>query len=705
MRTLAAITVTLAMLLLGVVPAKPGSLEFFEFSGRRSPKQPVRWPNRKITLALSTSLNSPGPNFVLGTDVVGAVHRAMSRWAGAANITFVESSAVAQSISGGYGDGISLITIADTRENNAIFDSAEMTGRTRVFFDPETGLISEADICINPHPALRDGTPVKFSTDGTAGTYDLESTFTHEFGHLLGLDHSWVMSSTMQPRQGLNGVYGLPAFTGRTLSEEDLERVRSLYGSDDGRGSLAGRVPSKYVGAQLWVENTLTGRVVAGTVVSWDGAYQIDALPPGRYRVLIEQRGGQTVGSEAKNGMLLPESDRLTTAAEITNRAVVTANTVNSLRPSRVATQAVTQFLNPRLLGINGELSNVALPLEAGKKFRVYVGGEGVDQVAGAAISINSPFFKVDPSSVIREQFGTSFPVVSVEVTVAANTPFGDYSIGLQANSGEVAFLAGGITIDPGVNSTAANPVDDPAFLVSQHYRDFLGREADADGLGYWTNQLHQCGSDVNCVHQRRLGISSAFLAEGEFQEASSFVYGLYKTLGRRPQFAEFSDDQDLLAGGVEDRQSKRDALALDFVNRLEFSRKYPAQLNAEQFVDGLVLESLPTPASISSAEHSNLISLYDGTWAGRAAIVSRLISDPAFVRAEYSRRYVLMQYFAYFRRDPDEAGYNFWLNVLQNKSARDVEAFREVSCAFLNSAEYQSRFGMVITHSTSECH
>ena len=139
------------------------------------------------------------------------------------------------------GDGISLITTAETTENEA-FNSDTTAGRTRVFYDPETGLIAEADISINPRPRTDNGTEIQFSTDGTPGTYDLEATFTHEIGHLLGLDHSAVIGSTMQGRQAFNGTFGMPAMTERTLSEDDRQKIRSLYGPKQKLGRIEGKL-------------------------------------------------------------------------------------------------------------------------------------------------------------------------------------------------------------------------------------------------------------------------------------------------------------------------------------------------------------------------------------------------------------------------------------------------------------------------------
>jgi hypothetical protein len=64
----------------------------------------------------------------------------------------------------------------------------------------------------------------------------------------------------------------------------------------------------------------------------------------------------------------------------------------------------------------------------------------------------------------------------------------------------------------------------------------------------------------------------------------------------------------------------------------------------------------------------------------------------------EFNRAFVLMQYFGYLRRNPNDApdvnfdGYNFWLNKL-NQFNGDFKAAEMVK-AFLTSMEYRQRFG-----------
>jgi hypothetical protein len=408
----------------------------------------VKWRAKTIQIAFSTSLLSPSPSIKPGSDVVGALQRALKSWASAANVNFVEVYSRAQSISPtGAGDGINLVTMAATSENLAIFGEENNTARTRVFYDSDTGELREADIVINPYPYSADGAPLQFSTDGTAGTYDLESTFAHEIGHLLGLSHLNVLGATMQASQGLNGTYGLPAFSERTLSDADRTAVRSLYGngSREKAGSIEGRILNSVDGnllpatsAHVWIEDLASGRVIASSLTTSGGRFSINGVPAGDYRAMAEYLDAQSGARQ-----------RPFRSVEISSQLRVAANKTTSLNYILVPPQNSAPQLNPRLLGMNGDLSTVPIPAQAGTTFTIYVGGDGVDQVPSGGFVVHSQFITVDPGSLTLQQFPNSTPVISFEVTVAANAPAGDYSLRLQSNSGEISYLVGGITIDP----------------------------------------------------------------------------------------------------------------------------------------------------------------------------------------------------------------------------------------------------------------
>ena len=50
-----------------------------------------------------------------------------------------------------------------------------------------------------------------------------------------------------------------------------------------------------------------------------------------------------------------------------------------------------------------------------------------------------------------------------------------------------------------------------------------------------------------------------------------------------------------------------------------------------------------------------------------------------------------MMEYFGYLRRDPDESGYQFWLNKLNQFDGNFERA--EMVKAFIVSGEYRGRF------------
>ena len=81
-----------------------------------------------------------------------------------------------------------------------------------------------------------------------------------------------------------------------------------------------------------------------------------------------------------------------------------------------------------------------------------------------------------------------------------------------------------------------------------------------------------------------------------------------------------------------------------------------------------------------------------------------RAIAEDQTLRdAELRKAFVLMQYFGYLRRNPDDVGFdgnpdpnfngfNFWLNKLNEFNGNFIDA--EMVKAFIVSIEYRQRFG-----------
>jgi hypothetical protein len=62
------------------------------------------------------------------------------------------------------------------------------------------------------------------------------------------------------------------------------------------------------------------------------------------------------------------------------------------------------------------------------------------------------------------------------------------------------------------------NPIDDTRTFVKQHYRDFLVREPpDPSGWDFWSNQITACGSNAECIDNKRVDVSRAFFFDDNF--------------------------------------------------------------------------------------------------------------------------------------------------------------------------------------------
>ena len=273
-----------------------------------------------------------------------------------------------------------------------------------------------------------------------------------------------------------------------------------------------------------------------------------------------------------------------------------------------------------------------------------------------------------------------------------------DRSVSLLANMTDAVFTATRDAVMVG------NPLDTPEYFVRQQYLDFLGREPDQGGLDFWSGQLHACGADADCRNTRRIGVSAEFFIAREFQDSGLFIYDLYQgALGRRPAYAEYSVDRKKVVGGP-GLETEKAAFALSFVERAEFIGQYPLTLTGDMFVDALLQTAQHSSGIDLSSERANLLNLYNsGATASesRSLVLRSVAEGSAFKQAQYNSAFVLMEYFNYLGRNPDQGGYDFWLNVLNNRQPGN---YRGMVCSFITSREYQQRFSPVITHSNAEC-
>ena len=246
------------------------------------------------------------------------------------------------------------------------------------------------------------------------------------------------------------------------------------------------------------------------------------------------------------------------------------------------------------------------------------------------------------------------------------------------------------------------DPLDDPSVFVSQNYEDFLGRGPDDQGLGFWTRNITVCGTDAACLERKRIDTSAAFFLSIEFQQTGFMVYRLYRaSYGRMPRREEFLPDARAASFGVIVNSpgwqtalaDNVRAFADDWVSRPDFTLSFD-QLTDAQYVDQLIANA---GNSFLSADRDGLVQDLINHRKSRAEALRAIVDDPAFNQKEFSRAFVLMQYFGYLQRNPDEgadsdmSGYNFWLGKLDQFNGDYVRA--EMVKAFLSSTEFHARF------------
>lgn len=270
------------------------------------------------------------------------------------------------------------------------------------------------------------------------------------------------------------------------------------------------------------------------------------------------------------------------------------------------------------------------------------------------------------------------------------------------------------VTITDDDASDAGNPIiSDVRFFVRQQYLDFLNREPDSAGLTDWQNVLNNCGPTRGFLGAPRecdrVHVSSGFYRSTEFTERGYFIYRFYEAaLGRLPQYREFIPDMASISGyGLSaDEQEKNVAAFINgFMQRPEFADKYGLQTtNAAQFIRALEQTAevelpefvqMTQPGQPQQYGRSELISKMESGQLSLAAGLRAFIEQKTVFDRFFYRGFVAMQYFGYLRRDPDQAGYDDWVDVLEHGRGSIAPGdYRHLIFGFIYSVEYRERFG-----------
>jgi hypothetical protein len=289
------------------------------------------------------------------------------------------------------------------------------------------------------------------------------------------------------------------------------------------------------------------------------------------------------------------------------------------------------------------------------------------------------------------------------------------------------------LSITDDVTEPATNPIDTSSEFVRAQYHDILGREPEAAGLAFWTDNIEKCNDPARrpagqtvaqCIDKQREATAIAFFMSPEFQITGGYVFHLYKgsltgspnydggSPGRFPTFLEFMHDKSQVSEGIVVNnqisgavvEANRNALAAEFVQRPEFVAKYGG-LNHELYVQELFNTTGITP---TAAEKQALVDGLGNGTETRASVLRKVVDGTvvidegnvqftttygqAFINQENNRLFVYLEYVGYLRRNPDPAGFVFWLGKLNSFNGDPFQA--EMVRSFILAPEYRSRSG-----------
>jgi subtilisin-like proprotein convertase family protein len=211
-------------------------------------------------------------------------------------------------------------------------------------------------------------------------------------------------------------------------------------------------------------------------------------------------------------------------------------------------------------------------------------------------------------------------------------------------------------------------------WFAMQQYRDFLGREGDPDGITFWTNSIN---SDSNT----RAQVIDSFFKSAEFQGTVSPVTRLYFAY-----FLRIPDYGGLIFWVTQYRNgASLDTISQAFAQSPEFIATY-GSLSNRDFVTLLYNNVLGRPPDQGGLDFWT--GKLDSGELTRGQVMLGFSESDEYKGTSFNKVYVTMIYVGMLRRAPDQGGFDFWVNALNN-GASGLQLIQ----GFLNSVEYHDRF------------
>lgn len=380
---------------------------------------PVAWPDGSfpIRYAIDRRVSQLIP------DVSALLDRAGKDWSAVpdSNLAF-QSLGIADGASAGK-DGRNSISIADD-----LFADQKFIALTTNWYD-DNGRIIEADVQIDP--------------SAISGGYNLQQLVDHEMGHVLGLDHSAVLSSVMYPYIGRGSTIALDS-DDRIAISTAYAKTKPVAGA-----TLEGRVYGDDGGifaAQVVAVND-EDEPVATALSDKNGNFSLAGVPSGSYRIYAEPLDGpfniQNLSGAWQSAKVtsFPTHFADGGALRVENGRIYGNLNVNGSGSVR---------LNPRCIGSwsaggNANLLSMPVTLQAGSTTTLGVGGDGFTSGMTTFEIPNPGFHRIS-------DFQWAGNYVSATFQVDASTPAGSLVVMVKSGN-ESAALTGALRIEPSSRS------------------------------------------------------------------------------------------------------------------------------------------------------------------------------------------------------------------------------------------------------------